>query len=75
MVSSRLRVRVCPLTSGLRRNRTDLEEVLAGTDEGKLSARTVRLSLAASDSLDQLRDLFCDHLHTQTYCVRMVAMV
>lgn len=75
MVSSKLRVWVSQLTFYLRRNRTDLEEVLAGTDEGKLSTRTVRLSLAASDSLDQLRDLLCDHLHTQTHRVKMVAMV
>lgn len=43
-----------------------LQEVLAGTDESQLSAGTVRLRLAASDSLDQLRDLLCHHLMSHT---------
>lgn len=50
-------------------NRTHLEEVLAGADEGQLSTGTVRLSLAASDSLDQLRDLLGNHLHTHTHSI------
>lgn len=44
-----------------------LQEVLAGADEGQLSAGAVRLRLAASDSLNQLRDLLCHHLMTHTH--------
>lgn len=43
-----------------------LQEVLAGTDEGQLSTGAVRLRLAASDSLNQLRDLLCHHLMKHT---------
>ena len=42
-----------------------LQEVLAGADEGELSAGAVGLRLAASDSLDQLRDLLRHHLNTR----------
>lgn len=43
-----------------------LQEVLTSTNEGELGTGAVRLGLAASDSLNQLRDLFCHHLITHT---------
>lgn len=46
---------------------THLQEVLAGADEGELSAGAVRLRLAASNSLNQLRDLLCHSLRARTH--------
>lgn len=39
-----------------------LQEALAGSDEGELSTRAVRLSLASSDTLHQQWNLLCHSL-------------
>jgi len=67
-----LEVSVCSGSGGRH-----LQEVLAGADEGQLSTGAVGLRLAASDPLDQLRDLLRHHLmphtHTHTHTLSMLS--
>lgn len=51
--------------SGLRSGVSCLQEALAGSNEGKLSTRAVRLSLASSDTLHQQRNLLCHGLKVE----------
>lgn len=57
---------MCSSGSGVKVQELYLQEVLAGIDEGELSAGTVRLRLAAANALNQLRDLLCHDLLTNT---------
>jgi hypothetical protein len=52
--------------SGLRSGVSCLQEALAGSNEGELSTRAVRLSLTSSDTLHQQRNLLCHGLKVKT---------
>lgn len=52
------------LTGSEGLKRTNLQEVLAGSDQGELSAGTVGLRLTASHTLNQLRDLLRHRLRS-----------
>lgn len=51
--------------SCLRSSVSCLQEALAGSNEGELSTRTVRLSLASSDTLHQQWNLLCHSLKVE----------
>lgn len=53
--------------SGLRSGESCLQEALAGSNEGELSTRAVRLSLASSDTLHQQWNLLCHSLRVKCH--------